>query len=258
MTRPTATGNIQLALLNVPVKLHKANSDGDVHFKNIHAVCHGPLSQKRWCGKCNREVTKEEINKGFESSKDKIVEFSEHELEAIAIQESKQIKIERVIDQAELSQAALDAVYYLQPDKYAEHAYSLLAKALAVKNHILIGRFIMRSKEHLVAIQAYDGGMLLATLHWHDEVHSIKPLLENIEPIPDEELQLATMLIDRLKAPFAHNTFKDTYREKVETMIQQRIAGITITVPEVKPEPQKVDLMAALKGSLEIATVKAP
>lgn len=258
MQRAVATGNIQLALLNVAVKLYKANKDGDVHFKNIHAVCHGPLVSKRWCNKCNREVLAEEINKGFQVSKGQMVEFSEKELEVIAIQESKQIKIERVVGTAELPLAALDSLYYLQPDKYAEHAYSLLAKALAVKGQVLIGRLIMRSKEHLVAIRAYEGGLMLSTLHWHDEIHSIKPLLEKLEAVPDEELQLATALIDRLKAPLGLESFRDTYREKVEDMIQKRVAGVAIEVPQVKaPEPQ-VSVMDALRQSMQIQQVATP
>ncbi len=261
MTRAIWSGNLQFALINVPVKLHKANKDADVHFKNVHAVCHNPVNQKKWCGVCNKEVQATELNKGFALAKDKLIEFSETELEAVAIQESKQIKIERVVDASEILPTACDSFYYLQPDKYAEHAYSLLAKALSIKRQVLIGRFIMRSKEHLAAIQFYDGGLLLTTLHWNDELHSIKPLLEKIETIPDEELQLATMLIDKFRAPFGHETFKDTYRDKVTSLIERKMRGETITVVEIKSEPQpQKDLMAELRRSLEMpsSALEAP
>ncbi|MDP2844609.1 MAG: hypothetical protein Q8N79_00855, partial [Candidatus Methanoperedens sp.] len=122
-------------------------------------------------------------------------------------------------------------------------------------------RFIMRSKEHLAAIQFYDGGLLLTTLHWYDELHSIKPLLEKIETIPDEELQLAAMLIDRFRAPFGHETFKDTYRDKVTALIERKMRGETITVVEVKAEPEaQKDLMAELRRSLEMpgSALEAP
>lgn len=254
MTRAIWSGNLQFALINVPVKLHKANKDADVHFKNVHAVCHNPINLKKWCGVCNKEVLATELNKGFALAKDKLVEFSEKELEAVAIQESKQIKIERVVEASEISPIACDSFYYLQPDKYAEHAYSLLAMALSVKHQVLIGRIIMRSKEHLAAIQFYDGGLLLTTLHWYDELHSIKPLLEKTETVPDEELQLATMLIDKTRAPFCHETLKDTYRDKITDLIQKRMRGETITVAEVRVEPQpQKDLMAELKRSLEMS-----
>jgi DNA end-binding protein Ku len=253
MTRAIWSGNLQFALINMPVKLHKANKDADVHFKNVHAVCHNPINLKKWCGVCNKEVLAAELNKGFALAKDKLIEFSEQELEAVAIQESKQIKVERVVETSEILPTAFDSFYYLQPDKYAEHAYSLLAKALSVKRQVLIGRFIMRSKEHLAAIQFYDGGLLLTTLHWNDEMHSIKPLLEKIEAIPDEELQLATMLIDKFRAPFGHEAFKDTYRDKVTALIERKMRGETITVVEVKVEPQpQKDLMAELRRSLEM------
>ncbi len=253
MTRAIWSGSLQLSLINVPVKLHKANKDAEVHFKNVHAVCHNPINLKKWCGICNKEVQTNELNKGFALAKDKLVEFSEQELEAVAIQESRQIKIERVVETSEILPIACDSFYYLQPDKYAEHAYSLLAKALSVKRQVLIGRFIMRGKEHLAAIQFYDEGLLLTTLHWNDELHSIKPLLEKIEQIPDEEMQLATMLLDKFRAPFGHETFKDTYRDKVTELIQRKMRGETITITEIKAEAQPTkDIMAELRRSLEM------
>lgn len=252
MTRAIWSGNLSLALINVPVKLHKANKDADVHFKSVHAVCHNPINLKKWCGICNKEVPTNELNKGFALAKDKLIEFSNQELEAVAVQESKQIKIERVVGASEILPIAFDSFYYLQPDKYAEHAYSLLAKTLSVKGQVLIGRIIMRSKEHLAAIKHYEGGLMLVTLHWHDELHSIKPLLEKIEPVPDEELQLAATLLDKFSAPFSHETFKDTYRDKVTEMIQKKMRGETITITEVKAEPEPTkDLMAELRRSLE-------
>lgn len=253
MSRAIYSGNLQLALLNVPIKLHKANRDADVHFKNLHAVCHSALSQKKWCAKCNKEVTATELNKGFEVSKDKIIEFSDQELESVAVSETRQIRIEKVIEPSEMPVIATDTIYYLQPDKYAEHTYSLLAKALSVKPAILIGRMIMRSKEHLCAISGYEGGLMLMTLHWHDELNPIKPLLEKMEAVSDQELQLATMLIDKFRAPFGHQAFKDTYREKVIQMLNKKLQGETITITEVKPEPKPTtDLMAELRRSLEM------
>jgi DNA end-binding protein Ku len=253
MTRAVWSGNIQFGLINVPVKLHKANKDGDVHFKNVHAVCHSPINQKKWCNKCNREVLVAELNKGFALAKDKMVEFSERELESIAIAESKQIKIEKVVDLSEIPSTAFDSFYYLQPDKYAEQAYSLLAKVLATKKKVLIGRVILRSKEHLAAITFFDGGLLLSTLHWYDELYSIKPLLEKLEAVPDEELVLASMLVDRMSAPFAYEMFKDTYRNKVIEVVERRAKGELITVTEIKPaHPQQNDIMAELRRSLEM------
>lgn len=253
MTRAIWSGNLQLALLNVPVKLHKANKDADVHFKNVHAVCHNPLNLKKWCVVCNKEVLTAELNKGFALAKDKIIEFSETELESVAVAESRQIRIERVIEPAEMPIIATDSIYYLQPDKYAEHTYSLLAKALSVKPVILVGRLIMRSKEHLCAISGYEGGLMLRTLHWHDELNPIKPLLEKIEAVSQDELQLATMLLDKYRAPFGHESFKDSYREKVIEMLNRKMKGEIVTITEVKAvEPKVIDLMAELRRSLEM------
>jgi len=253
MSRAVASAAIQLALINIPVKLHKANRDARVHFKTIHAVCHSAIKQKKWCPVCNKEIEAEELNKGFELSKEQMVEFSEKEIEAIAIQESKQITIEKVVEASEIPLTAYDGFYFLQPEKYGEHVYALIAQSLAVRKQVLIGRLVMRSREHLVAIQAYEGGLMLITIHWKDELHTIQPLLPATQTIPEQELQLAATLLDRYKKPLQLESFIDTYREKVTTMIEKRAKGEIITVPEIKVEtaPQ-VDIMAELKRSLEI------
>lgn len=253
MTRPVWSGAIQFALISIPVKLHKANRDADVHFKNVHAVCHSTINQKKWCPVCKVEVLAADLNKGFALSKDKIVEFSEAELESISIQENKQVIIERAVDSTEIPITAYDSFYYLQPEKYGEHVYSLLAQVLMLKKQVLIGRFIMRSKEHLAAIHYHEGGLLLTTLHWSDELHAIGPLLPIAQTIPEQEVQLATTLLEKFRAPLGLETFKDTYREKVVTMIEKRAKGEVITVPEIKIEAQPPkDIMAELKRSLEI------
>jgi DNA end-binding protein Ku len=252
MTRAIWSGVLQLALLNVPVKLHKADKDADVHFKGIHAVCHSTLKQKKWCPKCDKEVTATELNKGFELAKDNIIELSEQELEAVAVAESRQIKIEKVIEPSEMPIIATDTIYYLQPDKYGEHTYSLLAKALSVTPKILISRLIMRSKEHLCAISGYEGGLMLRTLHWHDELNPIQPLLDKVEAVSEEELQLANMLLDKYRVPFGYDKFEDTYRAKVIDMLHKKMKGEVITITEVKAEPKPtIDLMAQLRLSLQ-------
>jgi len=253
MSRAIWSGNLQLALLNVPIKLHKANSDADVHFKQVHAICHSTIKQKKWCEKCNTEVDKADLNKGFELSKNELIEFSQTELESVAVAESRQIRVERVIEPSEMPIIATDSIYYLQPDKYAEHTYSLLAKALQVKPVILVGRLIMRSKEHLCAISGFHGGLMLRTLHWHDELNPIQPLLEKIEAVSEEELGLVSMLLDKYRSPFAHETYKDTFREKVISMLHQKMKGEKITVIEIKAEAKPtIDLLADLRRSLEV------
>jgi DNA end-binding protein Ku len=255
MTRAVGSAAIQLALINIPIKLHKANRDAALHFNTVHAICHSPIKQKKWCPVCNKEVPAEELNKGFALSKEKMVEFSENEIDAIAVQESKLITVEKVVETSELPITALDTIYYLQPEKYGEHVYILIAQALATRKQALIGRLVMRSKEHLVAIQAYEGGLMLSTIHWHDELHSIQPLLPAAQAIPEQELQLAATLLDRYRKPLQLETFQDTYREKVTSMIEKRAKGEAITVPEIRiqAEPPK-DIMAELQRSLAIST----
>lgn len=254
MTRAIWTGNLNLSLINCTVKIHKANKDEGIHFKNIHTICHNPLNVKKWCSSCNREVNVDEIGKAFEFTKDKMIEISDSEIESVAVEGNKQIKIERVIDASEIPMNAFDEFYYLQPDKYGEHIYSLLARTLSIKNQVFIGRIVIRTKEHLVAIMFFNGGLMMITLHWNDELYNINPLIdEKIESIPDEELKLASMLLEKFHAPFEHESFKDSYRDKVKDMIVKKMQGIQIVASEVKPEVKfKSDIMEDLKRSIEI------
>ncbi len=260
MIRPVWSGAIQIALITVAVKLYKANKDGKVHFNNVHAICHSPLKQKKWCPVCKVEIIDGDINKAFALSKDNLIEFSEAELEAITVQGNKQIVIEKSVDLAEIPPSAFDTMYYLQPEQFSEHVYTLLTHVLMTKKQALVGKFVMRSKEHIAAIQYHEGGLLLTTLHWNNDINQISPLLPAAEILQDAEIQLASTLIDNFHGPLKLDTLKDTYREKVLLMIEKRAKGEVITAPEVKviAEPPR-DIMADLKRSIEIkAAVPTP
>lgn len=246
------SGNLSFVLINMPVKLFKATEDYSVHFRNLHAVCNTPINLKRWCSRCEKEVPIEGLNKGFRIDHEKYAVFTQQELDAALPEESKTIQIEKCVDNSELVPISFDTFYFLAPEKGAAHAYALLQKVLSLQNRALVGRFVMREKEHICAVQAYQQGLMLVTLHHAAEINNINELVTGLENPGDEELKLAMDLLEKLHGTFSLEDYRDTYREKIRKLVEQKEKGEAIVV-EVKPRPKAPkDLMSELRRSIEV------
>lgn len=250
--RAVWSGNLTFVLINIPVKLYKAAEDHRVHLRNLCASCNNPINLRRWCSKCEKDVPLEGLNKGFKLEKEKYAVFTAQELDAVEPEESKTIKIEKFVDASQLIPISYDSFYFLAPDKGAEHAYSLLQKALSIQNKAIIGRFVMRNKEHVCAIQAYQQGLLLITMHYAEEINNINELVRELEKPGEEELRLAMELIEKLGGKFSLEEYRDTYKEKIMRLVEQKEKGEKIVV-EVRPVPKAPkDLMRELRKSIEV------
>lgn len=246
------TGNITFVLINIPVKLYKATEDHSIHFRNLHAVCNNPVNMRRWCSKCEKDVPLEGMHKGFKLDSERYAIFTQQEVDAVEPEESKTIRVEKCVDMSDLEPISYDSFYFLAPEKGAEHAYALLQKALSLQNKALVGRFVMRTREHVCAIQAYRQGLMLVTMHYADEINNINELVAELEKPGEEELKLAMELIEKLSGRFNPGEYRDTYKEKVRRLVEQKERGETIVV-EVKPKPKAPrDLMAELRKSIEV------
>lgn len=246
------SGNISFVLINIPIKLYKATEDHGVHFRNIHAECNTPINLRRWCSRCEKDVPLEGINKGYSIDKENYAVFTPQELDAVIPEESKTIKIEKVVDTSDLVPISYDSFYFLAPDKGAEHVYALLQKALSIQRKALIGKFVMRNKEHVCAIQAYQQGLLLVTLHYADEINDINELVLEPEKPGEGELKLAIELLEKLRSTFSLEEYRDTYKEKIKHLVEKKEKGEKITV-EAKPGPEAPkDIMKELRKSIEI------
>ncbi len=246
------TGSLNFVLINIPIKLYKATEDYSVHFRNLHSACNTPINLKRWCSKCGKEVQLEGLKKGFKIEDEKYAVFTQMEIDAALPEESKTIRIEKCIDAADLVPISYDSFYFVAPEKGAAHAYTLLQKALSLQNRALVGRFVMREKEHICAVQSYQQGLLLITLHYANEINRIDELLGELEKPGDEELKLAMELLERLHGPFSFEEYRDMYKEKIQRLVEQKEKGEAIVV-EVKSMPKAPkDLMSELRKSIEV------
>lgn len=255
MARAIWSGSISLGLINVPVKLHTAVQDKDVHFHQLEEKSGARIRYKRVSEKTGREVPLERIVKGYELPRGEYVTLTDEELGAVEPERSHTIAIEDFVELAEVDPLHFDTTYWVAPadGQGASKAFALLRSAMESKDRMAIGRFVFRTKEHLVALRPIGSALALHVMHFPDE---IVPASE-IEGLPvrakatDREVKMAEKLIDSLTVKWKPGRYRDTHRDQVLDMIEQKAKGEEIVIPET-PEPaaEVVDLMEALEASL--------
>jgi DNA end-binding protein Ku len=262
MPRAIWSGAISFGLVNIPVKLYSAVSRKTVRFNQIDAESGQRIRQQRVNPETGEEVPYEQIVKGYEISPDQYVTISNEELEALEPQKTRTIDIEEFVDLEQIDPIHYDHPYYLAPDKGAGKAYKLLLDAMEQADKVGIARVVIRSKENLVALRAYNGALTMETMLFPDEVvdpSSIEELAaaDGKTKTTKRELDMAKQLIESLSGDFDPSGYTDEYRERVLDLIERKAAGETITVEAPEPERKEVpDLMAALEAS--IASSKSP
>jgi len=253
---PTAiwTGSISFGLVTVPVRLVSATRSQDVRFHQLEAETGSRIRYRRVSELTGEEVPNDQIVKGYELENGRYVVIENDELAALKPKASRQIEIEDFVDLAEIDPVYFEQPYYLVPDKDSAKAYRLLAHVMEDEGKVAIGRFVLRSKEALVAIRPVDGMLCLETMRYADEVLAPdreQPLAEPTAEPSERELDMARQLVNTLSGTFDPEKYRDEYREEVLALIERKAAGEEIIAPATPEEPAKVlDLMAALEASL--------
>ncbi len=256
MPRSIWTGAISFGLVNVPVKLYSAVSKKTVRFHQLHDKDGVRIQQKRVCPADGEEVAYEHIVKGYEITPDQYVIVEPGELEAIEPRKTKTIDIEDFVDQSDIDPIYYDHPYYLMPGTGAAKPYKLLVDAMEDAGKVGIARVVIRQKEQLVALRPADGVLAMSTMNFADEVVDT----DRFDDAPGDEvetskreLDMAKQLIESLSSDWEPDRYRDTYRERVLELIEQKAEGKEIAVQPVE-EPQPVpDLMAALEASVKAA-----
>jgi DNA end-binding protein Ku len=247
------TGSISFGLVTVPVRLVSATKSQDVRFNQLEAETGSRIRYRRVSEQTGEEVPNDRIVKGYELESGHYVVIEPDELAALKPTASRQIEIEDFVDLSEIDPVYFEQPYYLVPDKDAAKAYRLLSRVMEDENKVAVGRFVLRSKEALVAIRPIDGMLCLETMRYADEVLAPDRELVDAQPEPSpRELDMAKQLVDTLSGTFDPEKYHDEYREEVLALIERKAAGEEIVAPSAPEEPAKVlDLMAALEASLQ-------
>jgi DNA end-binding protein Ku len=215
------------------------------------------IKNKRWCPEGEHEVAWGDVVRGYEYEKGTYVVLDDDDLERLPLKSSKAIDIAGFIEDEELpGPVYYQAAYYLEPEKAAAKPYALLKKTLEKTKRIAIAKFALRDRERLVSVRPLDGALLLNTLHWPDEIRSTEDLdLPEDVTVTQKEIAMAETLVDAMATKFEPDEFKDEYKEALEDIVKAKVEGKEglIEAPEVEAETKVVDLMSALKASVERA-----
>jgi len=258
MARPIWTGSLAFGLVNVPVRLYSATEDKTVHFHQFQAGTSDRIRYKRVNERTGDEVSMADIVRGHEISKGDYVLITDEELEAVEPGRSRTVEITDFVDLGEIDPIYFQKTYYLAPQgEGAERAYGLLRQAMEATGKVGVATFVMRGKQYLVAIRPQRDVLMLETMFFADEVRDPH---EEIDKLPaghtfrGRELQIAEQLIGSMATPWKPENYRDTYRERVEELVESKRHGEEIVTEGAPPqETNVVDLMEALRRSAEAA-----
>jgi DNA end-binding protein Ku len=245
-------GAISFGLVSIPIRVYTATEEKTLRFNQLHEKDHGRIRYQRVCAKDGQEVPYDEIVKGYEYEKDRYVLLTDDDLDAVPVQSTRNIDIQQFVDQAEIDPIYYKKTYYLGPEEAGVKAYQLLVEALREGEKVGVAKVSFRDKEHLAAIRLMDNLLVLDTMFWPDEIREAKfEELDKEVRVSDREVSMAESLIDNLTEAWNPDAYTDEYREALLDIVEKKVAGEEIE--EVEPvEPARVvDLMDALKQSVE-------
>jgi len=251
--RPIWKGAVSFGLVTIPIALFSATEDKKPKFKMLRASDGSAIKYKRVAEKDGQEVPWDEIVRGYEVEKGTYVVFTDEELDALRVTSAPRIiDVVQFVDTHDIDPIYYRTPYYLAPDETGVEAYKILLAALKDRQRVGIAKFALRAKEYLAALRPENGVLLIETMYWPDEIRSPEfPTLDLDVEVRDEEVQMAEMIIDNLTKPFDPAAFHDQTREAIEELAAKKLEGAEIVTPET-PEPTKVvDLLEALKASVE-------
>src|SRR6186713_1268896 len=251
--RPTWKGFLKVSLVNIPVKVFPATeAAATLSFNQLHAECQTRIQQKKWCPHCEREVTTGEIVKGYEFEKGRWVVVNDEDIQKVRVESTRVINLVQFADDTEIDPIYVDRAYYLAPDgPMAAEAFAVMREGMAGKAGI--GKVALYGREYLVAIKPQKKGLVMYTLHHDAEIRSIDEI-EELNSVPSkvkpEEMKLAKQVVATFDSELNLKDYKDEYKEGLRKIIEAKIAGEEIVAPEVQEPPKVVDLMEALRKSL--------
>jgi DNA end-binding protein Ku len=252
--RATWKGFLKVSLVNIPIKVFPATeSSGTISFNQLHNVCQTRIQQKRWCATCNKEVAHTDIVKGYEFEKGRYVILSEDDIDKVRPASTRVIDLVQFDESDALDPMYVDRTYYLAPDgQVAADAFAVMREGM--KGKIGVGKLALYGREYLVAVKPHDKGLVMYTLHHTAEIRGMDGI-EELGAVPSkvrpEEVQLAKQVIGTFARKLDLADYRDEYREGLQQIIDAKIAGEEVVAPATEMPPKVVNLMEALRKSLD-------
>ncbi len=252
--RPTWKGYLKISLVNIPVKVFPAtDTAATLSFNQLHGECQTRIQQKRWCPKCQREVANTDLVKGYEFEKGRYVVVEEEDLEKVRVESTRVINLEKFTDDTAIDPIYLERPYYLAPDgPVARDAFAVICAGM--KGKAGIGKVALYGREYLVKVQPRERGLVMYTLRHAAEIRSmdaIDELAEMPSNLKPDEVNLARQVMGTFEGEVEFAEYRDEYQQGLRDIIDAKIEGREIVAPEVEAPPKVVNLMDALRKSLD-------
>ncbi len=251
-------GHIQFSLVTIPVRIYNAIDTGQsISFNLLTKEGHNPVSYEKKDKVTGKPLRAEEIVKGFQYEPGQFVIMEEEDLAKVKLKSEKVIEIEGFVKSDEVHPTLFEAPYFVGPDgDTAAKTYGLLCHTLKDSGKIGVGKVVLRDRETPVLITPHDGGILMYRLRYPSEIRNMREVPQLLEVKADkEQLKLAKTLVDSMTTKFSQIEMKDHYYDALKAMIDAKIAGKEI-VMVAEEEPEVVDIMTALKASIDAAKKK--
>ena len=247
-------GAVSFGLVNIPVSMFVATENKDIKFNYLHKECLSPVKYQKYCPRCEREIAGEEIVKGYEYQKGNYVVINEEDFARLPGEKTKTIDILDFVDLSQVDPIYFDKSYYLEPAPGGEKAYTLIVEAMQQTRKIAIARVMIRSRQSLAALRIHDRMLVMETIFYPDEIRSPASLNQGLDPgkLHENEIKMAVNLINNLSTDFEPSRYEDENRKALWEIIEAKIAGQEVAAPAVVEKGNVVDLMDALKASLEM------
>ncbi|WMJ86895.1 non-homologous end joining protein Ku [Anaerocolumna sp. MB42-C2] len=243
---------ITFGMVAIPIAMFTATQDNDIHFNQLHKEDNSRIRYKKTCAHCGKEIKTEDIVKGYEYDDDKYVVITDSEIEKIKTEKEKSIQILHFAQLNQISPVYYDKTYQAAPEAGGEKAFELLRAALMAEQKIAIGKTVLGTSDTLMAIIPREDGILISTMFYADEIKELQKQYSKPE-VAEQELNMAKMLINSMDTPFDPSKYKDEYQIKLRALIETKISGKEVVAAESENEGKVIDLMEALKASVEKA-----
>jgi DNA end-binding protein Ku len=248
--RPIWSGSISFGLVTVPVQMYSATQSQELRFHFLHKDDLQPIGYDKVRKDTGEHVDPDDVVRGFEIEKGKYVPIEDEDLDRLDIELTHSIDILDFVDLEEIDPIYYRKAYYLTPREGAEKPYRLLVRALDDTGKVGIAKVVIRNKQHLAALRAHDGVLVLETMYYSDEVR--KPESVNGRTrLQKAEVDMAKSLVENLGGSFKPEKYDDTYRKELLDLIKAKAKGKKLPEPQEEEEGEVVDLMAALRESVE-------
>lgn len=253
---PIWSGVLSFGLINIPIKLYSGTAGVSIAFNFLHKKDHSPIRYAKVCRKDGKELTQDDIVKGYEYRDGDYVVLTNEDLKKINMDRSQAIDVLGFVKESEIDSIYFEKPYYLEPDKGAGKAYTILRESLKKSKKVGVAKFVIHSREHLGIIKPHEKIIVLEQMRFEDQIAAWDKLhLPNHESPRAKELTMATSFIDHLTEHFKPEDYKDTFHDKLTALIKQKIKGHIpkhINAKVISPT-KSADLMMMLRESLEKA-----